>query len=391
MHKRFTFAPQNFKMLTLQLLRTETEKVREGLRKKHFADIQLVDGILAMDEKRRQIQLQNDNLLAQLNAAAKQIGGLMQTGKKEEAEQIKLQVAEWKKQSEQLKTDLENTEKAQHDLLVRLPNMPHASVPNGKTPEENEVVFQVATIPTLPEDALPHWELTTKYNLIDFELGVKLTGAGFPVYKGKGAKLQRALIAYFLDKAIDAGYNEVIPPLMVNAASGYGTGQLPDKEGQMYHATVDDFYLIPTAEVPVTNIYRDTILKEEDLLKLKKAIKLKCFNKNLLIHTDNEKNIIITLYSKNFLDKKNSYSLKTNYKSKNDLFLSKDKVVYKINNISKIAILSPIVIPPTDEYEVTIFLKENHLEMKSKKMKFLFPLDEIPLTTTENHLPNQNA
>ena len=265
-------------MLTLNLLRTETEKAREGLRKKHFADINLVDEILAMDEKRRQIQLQNDNLLAQQNAAAKQIGGLMQSGKKEEAEQIKLKVADWKKQSEQLKIELESTEQSQHDLLVRLPNMPHESVPNGKTPEENEVVFQVATVPTLPDDALPHWDLTTKYNLIDFELGVKLTGAGFPVYKGKGAKLQRALISYFLDKAIEAGYNEVIPPLMVNAASGYGTGQLPDKEGQMYHATVDDFYLIPTAEVPVTNIYRDTILKEEDF-PIKMTAYTPCFRR----------------------------------------------------------------------------------------------------------------
>ena len=251
-------------MLTLQLLRTETEKVKDGLRKKNFGEINLVDEILAMDEKRRSTQLQLDNLLAQQNAAAKQIGGLMKDGKKEEAEKIKLDVAEWKKQTEQLKIDLEASEKNQHDVLVQLPNLPHSSVPIGKTPEENEVVFQVNEIPTLPESALPHWDLTTKYNLIDFELGVKLTGAGFPVYKGKGAKLQRALIAYFLDKAIDAGYNEVIPPLMVNAESGYGTGQLPDKEGQMYHATADGFYLIPTAEVPVTNIYRDTILKEED-------------------------------------------------------------------------------------------------------------------------------
>ncbi len=265
-------------MLTLNLLRSETEKVKEGLRKKHFTDISLVDEILSIDEKRRQIQLQNDNLLAQQNTAAKQIGGFMQAGKKEEAEQIKLQVADWKKQTEQLKTELESTEQTQHDLLVRLPNMPHQSVPIGKTPEENEVVYQVKELPTLPDDALPHWELTTKYNLIDFELGVKLTGAGFPVYKGNGAKLQRALIAYFLDKAIEAGYNEVIPPLMVNAASGYGTGQLPDKEGQMYHATVDDFYLIPTAEVPVTNIYRDTILKEEDF-PIKMTAYTPCFRR----------------------------------------------------------------------------------------------------------------
>ena len=265
-------------MLTLQLLRTETEKVKDGLRKKHFADIYLVDEILAIDEKRRNIQLQNDNLLAQQNTAAKQIGGLMKDGKKDDAEKIKADVAEWKKQSEQLKIELENTEQTQHDLLVRLPNMPNHSVPNGKTPEENEVVFQVKEIPTLPENALPHWDLTTKYDLIDFELGVKLTGAGFPVYKNKGAKLQRALINYFLDKATAAGYKEFIPPLMVNADSGYGTGQLPDKEGQMYHVTVDDFYLIPTAEVPVTNIYRDVILKEEDF-PIKMTAYTPCFRR----------------------------------------------------------------------------------------------------------------
>ncbi|MEN9522565.1 MAG: hypothetical protein RL065_942, partial [Bacteroidota bacterium] len=251
-------------MLTLQLIRTETDKVKQGLQKKHFKDLHIVDEILAIDDKRRSLQQQNDGILAQQNAAAKQIGILMKDGKKEEAESIKQQVAEWKKQTELLTTELASTEQLQHDLLVKLPNMPHSSVPEGKTPEENVVVYQVSSIPELSEEALPHWDLAAKYNLIDFELGVKLTGAGFPVYKNKGAKIQRALITYFLDKATEAGYVEFMPPLMVNAESGYGTGQLPDKEGQMYHAVADDFYLIPTAEVPITNIYRDVIVKEED-------------------------------------------------------------------------------------------------------------------------------
>jgi seryl-tRNA synthetase len=265
-------------MLTLNLIRTETEFVKQGLQKKHFKEITIVDEILAIDEKRRALQQQNDAVLAQQNNAAKQIGMLMKEGKKAEAESLKLQVSDLKKQSELLSTDLATTEQQQHDLLVKLPNMPHSSVPNGKTPEENTVVYQVDNIPVLPEDALPHWDLAAKYNLIDFELGVKLTGAGFPVYKNKGAKLQRSLITYFLDKATEAGYIEIMPPLMVNAESGYGTGQLPDKEGQMYHAVADDFYLIPTAEVPVTNIYRDVIVKEDEF-PIKMTAYTPCFRR----------------------------------------------------------------------------------------------------------------
>jgi seryl-tRNA synthetase len=265
-------------MLTLQLIRTETDKVKQGLQKKHFKDLHIVDEILAIDDKRRSLQQQNDGILAQQNAAAKQIGILMKDGKKDEAEAIKVQVAEWKKQTELLASELTSAEQIQHDLLVKLPNMPHESVPEGKTPEENVVVYQVPTILELSTEALPHWDLAAKYNLIDFELGVKLTGAGFPVYKNKGAKIQRALITYFLDKATEAGYVEFMPPLMVNAESGYGTGQLPDKEGQMYHAVADDFYLIPTAEVPITNIYRDVIVKEEDF-PIKMTAYTPCFRR----------------------------------------------------------------------------------------------------------------
>jgi seryl-tRNA synthetase len=265
-------------MIQIQLIRTNPELVKEGLKKKNFKEPELVDEILKLDEHRRKIQFAAENLLAQQNAAAKQIGVFMKDGKKDEAEKIKAEVADWKKQSEQLKIELEKLEKTQHDLIIKFPNLPHHSVPKGFSAEDNEVVFQVKEIPSLPENALPHWDLTEKYNLIDFELGVKLTGAGFPVYKNKGAKLQRGLINFFLQRASDAGYTEFIPPLMVNAESGYGTGQLPDKEGQMYHVTVDDFYLIPTAEVPVTNIYRDTILKEEDF-PIKMTAYTPCFRR----------------------------------------------------------------------------------------------------------------
>ncbi len=250
-------------MIALNLIRNEKERVLQGLQKKHFTAIHLVDEILTLDEVRKTTQKQMDDLLAQQNVAAKQIGGLMKEGKKAEAEAIKLQVAEWKASTETLKTELAQTEQKQFDLLVLLPNIPSQLVPNGRTPEDNEVIYTVPELPTLSSTAKPHWELTEQYGLIDFELGVKLTGAGFPVYTNKGARLQRGLINFFLDRATAAGYVEMMPPLLVNADSGFGTGQLPDKEGQMYHATVDDFYLIPTAEVPLTNIYRDVILKEE--------------------------------------------------------------------------------------------------------------------------------
>jgi seryl-tRNA synthetase len=218
-----------------------------------------------LDTRRRNTQKESDAVKAEANALAKQIGELMKGGKKEEAEQVKTKTASLKSKEKELDDLLSAIEKQIHDVLVTVPNLPNLTVPVGKTPEDNAVVYEEGGKPELYEGAVPHWELTTKYDLIDFELGVKLTGAGFPVYKGKGAKLQRALINFFLDKAQTQGYLEVQPPILVNEDSGYGTGQLPDKEGQMYHVTVDNFYLIPTAEVPITNIYRDVILKESDL------------------------------------------------------------------------------------------------------------------------------
>jgi seryl-tRNA synthetase len=202
---------------------------------------------------------------AEANAIAKKIGELMKSGDKAGAETLKAQTAQLKEAGKGLEESYKQLEVQLNDALVTIPNVPHASVPVGQTPEENENIYEHGTIPTLPVDALPHWDLIKKYDLIDFELGAKITGAGFPVYKGKGARLQRAMISFFLDEAIKAGYQEIMPPLLINADSGFGTGQLPDKEGQMYHATVDDLYLIPTAEVPITNLYRDVIVKEEDL------------------------------------------------------------------------------------------------------------------------------
>ncbi|MBL7766190.1 MAG: serine--tRNA ligase [Chitinophagaceae bacterium] len=252
-------------MLQLNTLRTRRDFVLERLGIKNFSEPGIVDQILAIDEERRRLQTESDELASKVNAASKEIGKLMAGGQKEAAEAMKAEVAAYKEAGKGMSERLAALEQQQHDELVKLPNLPHESVPAGKTPEENEVVRTGLDIPVLPESAVPHWELTTKYNLINFELGTKITGSGFPVYIHKGAKLQRALISYFLDYNTRAGYTEYMPPHMVNAASAYGTGQLPDKEGQMYHATVDDFYLIPTAEVPVTNIYRDEIVKESDL------------------------------------------------------------------------------------------------------------------------------
>ena len=252
-------------MLPIQLLRQNKELVLEGLKKKHFKDTELVDQIIAIDEDRRKIQQENDNLSAAINAASKNIGQLMAKGEKEEAEKLKAEVAQHKDKSKELAQKLDELEKEQFDMLVKLPNMPHSTVPAGKTPEENEVVRQWGETPNLGAQKLPHWELTEKYGLINFELGTKITGSGFPVYMGQGAKLQRALIAYFLDYNINAGYKEYYPPYMVNEASAFGTGSLPDKEGQMYYMPADDLYMIPTAEVPVTNVYRDEIIKESDL------------------------------------------------------------------------------------------------------------------------------
>jgi seryl-tRNA synthetase len=225
----------------------------------------LVDEVIGLDEKRRHTQNLADNVSAQANAAAKQIGELMRTGKRDEAEGIKANTVKWKEESRQYTEQLAALEQELQDKLVLLPNLPHSSVPKGLTPEDNEVVLENGSIPELAANALPHWELAAKYNLIDFELGVKITGAGFPVYKNKGAKLQRALINFFIDEAEKAGYSEVSVPLMVNEASGFGTSQLPDKEGQMYYVGVDNLYLIPTAEVPITNLYRDVILKADEL------------------------------------------------------------------------------------------------------------------------------
>ncbi|RYD54628.1 MAG: serine--tRNA ligase [Sphingobacteriales bacterium] len=252
-------------MLPIQLLRQNKELILEGLKKKNFKETELVDRILELDERRRHVQAESDNLAASINSASKSIGQMMAKGQKEEAEQLKAQVSANKEQSKSLLEQVDALDAELKDSLLRLPNMPHSSVPAGKTPEENEVVRMGGTNPNLGANNLPHWELTAKYKLIDFELGNKITGSGFPVYTGQGAKLQRALISYFLNYNIDAGYTEYCPPYMVNEATAYGTGQLPDKEGQMYHVTEDKFYLIPTAEVPVTNIYRDTILTEQEL------------------------------------------------------------------------------------------------------------------------------
>lgn len=252
-------------MLQIQLFRTDKNRIIEGLQKKNFKDLQIVDEIIALDEHKRTIQQQSETLSAAANAASKSIGQLMASGKKEEAEQKKQEVAQQKEQAKDLSNQLAEAEQKLHDLIISLPNLPHHSVPVGKTPEENEVVREGGKMPELHAEAKPHWELTEKYDLIDFELGTRITGSGFPVYKNKGARMQRALIQYFLDYNTAAGYGEYQVPLMVNEESAYGTGQLPDKEGQMYHVTEDKFFLIPTSEVPLTNIYRDEIVKESAL------------------------------------------------------------------------------------------------------------------------------
>lgn len=253
-------------MLQINFIRENKEEVLNRLAIKNFKDAEtVINKIIDLDTQRRAIQKESDDCKSEANALAKQIGELMKSGKKEEAESIKAKTADLKVKEKNFAESLSETETEIHKLLVQVPNLPNQSVPKGKTPEDNLNIFEHGVIPTLHEKAQPHWELAAKYDLIDFELGVKLTGAGFPVYKGKGARLQRALLNFFLDKATAAGYLEVQPPIMVNEDSGFGTGQLPDKEGQMYHVTVDNLYLIPTAEVPITNIYRDVILKESDL------------------------------------------------------------------------------------------------------------------------------
>lgn len=252
-------------MLTLKQLRENKEEAVRRLAKKGVDAAPIIATIETLDDKRKALQVELDNCLAQQNAAAKQIGMLMGKGLREEAEAKKAEVAELKTRSAQLQEESKVVNDELQAAIVTLPNMPAEIVPEGRTAEDNVVVKLVENYTEIPGEALPHWELARKYDIIDFDLGVKLTGAGFPVYKGKGARLQRALINYFLDCNTRAGYQEVEPPIMVNEASGFGTGQLPDKEGQMYHATADGYYLVPTAEVPVTNIFRDVILEQSEL------------------------------------------------------------------------------------------------------------------------------
>ena len=246
--------------------------------KKNPKHAEAIDEVLKLDEETRNAKRDLENNLAEANQLAKKIGDLMKGGQKDEADKIKARTTELKELNKTLEEKQKQTEQQLFDLLITLPNLPHESVPEGKTPEENLNIFEHGEIPKLPEGALPHWELAAKYDIIDFELGNKIAGAGFPVYKGKGARLQRAMINFFLDEATKAGYREIMPPNVVNADSGFGTGQLPDKEGQMYHIGIDDLYLIPTAEVPITNLYRDVIVKEEEL-PIKNAGYTPCFRR----------------------------------------------------------------------------------------------------------------
>jgi seryl-tRNA synthetase len=265
-------------MLQTNYIIENQAEIIERLKIKNFDASEIIPQIETKNNERKSLQKDLDDGLAEANKIAKSIGLLFKEGKRVEAEQMKARSAELKTQSKELGEKKAQVEKELNDLIVSLPNIPHESVKPGKGEEDNEIVDEFGSIPTIEGKALPHWELTKKYDIIDFELGVKLTGAGFPVYKGKGAKLQRALINFFLEEAIDAGYDEVLPPLMVNEDSAYGTGQLPDKEGQMYHMQADNLYMIPTAEVPVTNIYRNVILKESDFPKKNTAYSA-CFRR----------------------------------------------------------------------------------------------------------------
>ena len=266
-------------MLQVNVLRQKTDWVKERLAVKNFKQPELVDEIVALDDERKKIQVEFDNTQSKINNASKEIGKLMAQGKKDEADQAKNEVAAYKTIVSELSDKMNSAEKLLQEKLVQLPNLPHATVPPGKSADDNVVLRASGNDDIkLYAGAVPHWDLIEKYDLVDFETGSKVTGRGFPFYKGKGAKLQRALIQYFLDYNTAAGYTEYIPPFMVNEASAYGTGQLPDKEGQMYHITADGFYLIPTSEVPVTNIYRDVILKEADL-PLKMTAYSPCFRR----------------------------------------------------------------------------------------------------------------
>ncbi|QIY84673.1 serine--tRNA ligase [Chryseobacterium sp. NEB161] len=252
-------------MLQVNFLRENKERVLEGLKKRNFKELDLVQAAIDADDERKKLQFELDSQLSEMNRISKEIGILMKEGKKEEAEAAKSKTSQFKESSKELQSQLNDTEKSLLTILYQIPNIPNEKVVAGVSADDNETIYQSVEVHGLGQGAIPHWELAKKYNLIDFELGVKIAGAGFPVYLGKGARLQRALVQYFLDKNTDAGYLEVNPPHVVNEASGYGTGQLPDKEGQMYYIGADDLYLIPTAEVPVTNIYRDVLLDEKDL------------------------------------------------------------------------------------------------------------------------------
>jgi seryl-tRNA synthetase len=253
-------------MLQIHVVREDREKIIKGLKKRRLKDAEiLIDKAIALDQKRRETQRHNDDLLSQSNNLAKEIGALMKAGEKEKAEEIKGKTSLLKKTSGDLTAELSIVEAELQQLLYLIPNVPADRVPEGGGADDNINVYEHGALPVLAADAIPHWELIKKYDIIDFELGTKIAGAGFPVYKGKGAKLQRALINFFLSEADKAGYTEIQPPIVVNEASGYGTGQLPDKEGQMYHATADNLYLIPTAEVPITNLYRDVMVNEDEL------------------------------------------------------------------------------------------------------------------------------
>lgn len=266
-------------MLLVSDIITYKEAYIAGLQKRGIDNAQeVLDNIISLDSERKATQTKQDELLAEANGIAKSIGALMKQGKKEEAEAVKQKSAELKSQTKDLGAKMEEIKEALLNELYQIPNIPNEDVPSGKTEDDNEVIYTVDQLPELKDDSLAHWDLIKKYDIIDFDLGIKITGAGFPVYKGKGAKLQRALINFFLDQAEDAGYNEVQPPVLVNEASGYGTGQLPDKEGQMYQITNSDLYLIPTAEVPITNLYRDVIVDEKEL-PIKKVGFTPCFRR----------------------------------------------------------------------------------------------------------------
>ncbi len=252
-------------MLQVNFLKEHRDRVLEGLKKRNFKDLELVDNAISLDDERKKVQFDMDSQLAEINKISKEIGLLMKEGKKEEAESAKQKTAQYKEASKDLQQKLNEVEEKLTEILYLIPNIPHESVKAGVSADDNENIYQSHDVKGLGEGAIPHWELASKYNLINFELGVKIAGAGFPVYLGKGAKLQRSLVQFFLDRNTEAGYMEVNPPHVVNEASGYGTGQLPDKEGQMYFVNEDNLYLIPTAEVPVTNIYRDVILEEKEL------------------------------------------------------------------------------------------------------------------------------